>query len=136
VAAALLIAARGARNPQWERDAVELAVRSARRSPEDSGVTDACLCHGSAGLAHLYHRLYRATGEEELGVAARSWLADTLRRCESAAASGVTDWVLGDEEGPHWTGADIVDGAAGVGLALIAAATGLAPAWDRMFLLS
>jgi hypothetical protein len=115
---------------------VALAVRSARRPPEDAGVDDACICHGSAGLAHLYHRLYRATGEEELAAAARYWLADTLRRCESAAAADDEAWVLGEEDGPHWTGADIVDGAAGVGLVLLAAGSDVEPAWDRMFLLS
>lgn len=136
VSAALLLAARGAGDREWERDAVALAVRASRRSPEDAGVDDAGVCHGSAGLAHLYHRLYRATGEEELAAAARYWLADTLRRCEAAADSGGPAWVLGDEDGPHWTGADIVDGAAGVGLVLLAAAADVEPAWDRMFLLS
>jgi hypothetical protein len=29
-------------------------------------VENAGVCHGSAGLAHLYHRLYRKTGEEAL----------------------------------------------------------------------
>ena len=139
VAAVLLVAARGAGERDWERDAVALALRSAGRPPEDAGVDEACFCHGSAGLAHVYHRLYRATGEEALAAAARYWLADTVQRCESARAAAAGDdaaWVLGGEDGPHWTGADIVDGAAGVGLVLLAAATGLEPAWDRMFLLS
>ncbi len=35
-----------------------------------------------------------------------------------------------------WTGLDIVDGAAGVALVLLAAATPVEPSWDRMFLLS
>jgi hypothetical protein len=136
VAAALLLAARGAGNAEWERQAVALALRSARRHPNDAGVVDACVCHGSAGLAHLFHRLYRATGEEELAAAARYWLADTVQRCESAAASGDPAWVLGDADGPHWYGPDITDGAAGVGLVMLAAATGIEPGWDRMFLLS
>jgi lantibiotic biosynthesis protein len=135
VAAALLLAARAAGRADWARQATDLALRSTRRRPEDTGVDNGGVCHGSAGLAHLYHRLYRTTGEEELAAAARYWLADTVRRCRSAA-TGEPGWVLGDEEGPHWVGADIVDGAAGVGLVLLAAATGLEPAWDRMFLLS
>ena len=136
VAAALLLAARGTGNPTWEREAVALARRAARRDPDETGVENACMCHGSAGLAHVFHRLYRATGVEELGDAARFWLADTVQRCESAARSGDPAWILGDEYGPHWTGADITDGAAGIALVLLAAATDIDPAWDRMFLLS
>lgn len=140
VAAALMLAARGAGKPEWERQATALALRAARLPTDETGVEYGGFCHGSAGLAHVYHRLYRATGEEELRKAARCWLADTVARCQAARGGTATPdggpWVLGGEGAGSWFGADVVDGAAGVGLVLLAAATAVEPAWDRMFVLS
>src|SRR5262249_1772121 len=106
-------------------------------SVERSGILDAAFCHGSCGLAHIYNRLYQATGDEELAKVARFWYQRTLelRRPGSgiggylAAVNGVsgTEWI----EDPR-----VLTGAAGIALALLAAPCALDPAWDRMFLLS
>lgn len=138
VAAALLVAARAVGEPGWEREAVALACRAAARAPEHTGVVDAGFCHGAAGLAHLYNRLHQATGEPVLAQAARDWLERTLDLCDRARRRGGASWVEGgpeDWQGP-WTGVDVVDGAAGIALVLLAAATPVEPAWDRMFLVS
>jgi hypothetical protein len=98
---------------------------------------DASVCHGAAGLAHLYNRMYQATGEPVLRRAAVHWLGRTLEFYATAAGAGGS-WVQGTTDprvGP-WTGLDIVSGAAGVALVLLAAATDLEPSWDRMFLMS
>jgi len=137
VAAALWMAARGAREPEWEREAVALACRAAERPAAETGVVDASVCHGTAGLAHIYNRLYQATGEPRLGRAAVYWLERTLEWCHLAQKSGEL-WVTGSADpgrGP-WTGIDLTDGAAGVALVLLAAATPVEPLWDRMFQLS
>src|SRR5262249_52724928 len=49
VAAALLGAARCVAEPGWEREALVIARRAARRPSEQAGVRDAGLCHGAAG---------------------------------------------------------------------------------------
>jgi hypothetical protein len=137
VAAALWMAARGAGKCEWAREAVTLACRSAERPVTEAGVVDAGFCHGTAGLAHLYNRLYQATGEPRLGRAAIHWLERTLEWCDLAKADGGS-WVAPDPDpgqGP-WTGIELTRGAAGVALVLLAAATPVEPSWDRMFLLS
>ena len=48
VATALLLAARDADEPAWAAAATGLAVRAASRPPDQTGVVDAGLCHGSA----------------------------------------------------------------------------------------
>lgn len=138
VAAVLMRAAQGAEEPEWTRDATALAIRAARLPVDETGVEYAGFCHGAAGLAHVYNRLYQATGEAELRCAAQFWLNDTVTRCRAARSVAPDDptWVLGGAGASSWIGADIVDGAAGVGLVLLAAATAVEPAWDRMFLLS
>ena len=137
VAAALWMAGHGAGEPAWVAEAVALACRAAERPPAETGVIGACFCHGSAGLGHLYNRLYQATGEPRLGRAAVHWLERTLEWCDSARDDG-PQWVAGGEgpgQGP-WTGVELTRGAVGIALALLAAATPVEPCWDRMFLLS
>src|SRR5437764_6781800 len=70
VAAALLLAARDAGEPAWAAVATGLAVRAAARPPRQTGLTDAGLCHGSAGLPHLVNRIYQITAEPTLPQAA------------------------------------------------------------------
>jgi hypothetical protein len=138
IAAALLMAARGVGDPGWEQAAVALACRAAERPESETGVVDGCFCHGAAGLAHIYNRMYQATGEPKLGRAARYWLERTLDFYRLARDGGGA-WVQGSTDPARqepWTGIDVLDGAAGVALVLLAGATSVEPAWDRMFLVS
>jgi hypothetical protein len=140
IAAALLLAARGVGDAGWEQTAVALACRAAERPAAETGVVNANFCHGAAGLAHLYNRMYQATGEPELGRAALYWLKRTLgfyRRARDAGGTWVQgNWDPGQRERWTWTGIELVEGAAGVALVLLAAATSVEPTWDRMFLVS
>jgi hypothetical protein len=138
IAAALLMAARGVGDAGGERAAVALACRAAERPTSETGVVDACFCHGAAGLSHIYNRMYQSTGEPKLGRAALYWLERTLDFYRLARANGGA-WVQGSNDPTHqepWTGIDMVEGAAGVALVLLAAATSIEPSWDRMFLVS
>jgi lantibiotic modifying enzyme len=139
IAAALLMAARGVGDADWEQAAVALACRAAERPTSQTGVVNAGFCHGAAGLAHLYNRMYQATGEPELRRAAVYWLERTLGFYR-LARDKEGSWVQGSFDPAQkpwtWTGIDVVDGAAGVALVLLAAATSVEPAWDRMFLVS
>jgi lantibiotic biosynthesis protein len=140
IAAALLLAAQGVGDVGWEQTAVALACRAAERPASETGVVNANFCHGAAGLAHLYNRMYQATGEPELGRAALYWLERTLgfyRRARDAGGTWVQgNWDPGQRERWTWTGIELVEGAAGVALVLLAAATSVEPSWDRMFLVS
>jgi hypothetical protein len=138
VAAALLWAARCVGEPGWEREARAIARRAARRPPEEAGVVDAGLCHGAAGLGHLFNRLFQATDEPELAEAARFWFERTLAlRRPGHRVGGYRAWQPADDSGRTWR-ADpgLLTGAAGIALALLAATTALEPAWDRMLLVS
>jgi hypothetical protein len=46
------------------------------------------------------------------------------------------NWDPAQRELWTWTGIELVEGAAGVALVLLAAATSIEPTWDRMFLVS
>jgi lantibiotic modifying enzyme len=133
VASALWVAAREVGEPAWERHALAIARDVLRRPPEASGVVDATLCHGTAGLAHMWNRFYQATGEPAFADAARFWITRTLdmRRSGEGVAGFALKTPAGREARPG-----LLQGAAGIGLALLAAATAIAPAWDSALLLS
>ncbi len=137
IAGALLHAARCTGEASWEREAIDIARGSLGWSPERSRVVDATLCHGAAGLAHIYNRFFQSTRLEEFHGAAVAWYARTLglRRpgqgvggfLARGEAEGRMDWVA--EPG-------FLIGAAGIGLGLLAAVSPGEPAWDRLLLLS
>jgi hypothetical protein len=135
VVVTLLAAARAVGQPAWESEARTMARAMATRTFETSGVLDMGICHGAAGVAHIFNRLYQATGDEVLGDAARRWFAQLL------AMRRPGDAVAGFPARNHVDGADVwiadggvVMGATGVGLVLLAATTELEPAWDRALL--
>jgi lantibiotic modifying enzyme len=138
--AALLLAARCAEDPAWEREALEITRRSARRR-EDAGAVDAGLCHGTAGNAHIYNRLFQATGDQVLLDAARYWFAQTLEMRKVDRSGSIAGYVtlgsLGSGDEPSWRpDPGFLTGVAGVALALLAAAQPVAPCWDSVMLVS
>lgn len=138
IAATLLYAARTTGVEEWERTALAIAAHAARAAPENAGVRDAGLCHGAFGLAHLYNRIHQAGGGELFGEAARLWcrLGLEMRRPGEGIA-GFQAWLPGEDKGPGWeTDSGFLTGAAGIGLALLAAVTSVEPEWDRLLLVA
>lgn len=138
LATTLLLTARIAGNATWEEHAVRVARAAARRPEEQSGIRDVGLCHGSVGLAHLYNRLYQATGEDLFADTARFWYGQTLEmRRPGEGLAGFLAFMPDLEGNMKWE-ADpgFLTGAAGVALALLAAVTELEPEWDRVLLSS
>jgi hypothetical protein len=82
-----------------------------------SGVIDSTLCHGAAGIGHIYNRMYQATGHEELQARALDWLRLALANDPPA-------------------GIGFLDGQCGLALALLAASSDVWPSWDRLLFAS
>ena len=134
VSAALLLAALDARRSAWYELAVSLGLEAVGRPLEETGVTDAGFCHGSAGVAHLFNRLSQLTGMREFEDAARLWFERTLQACAVPLGDGTSPAAA--TAAVPWRGAGVLEGAAGVALALLAACTDDEPVWDRMFLVT
>lgn len=139
--AALLGAARRAGQPAWEREAVALGIAAARHQTALAGHThvhDASLCHGSAGLGHLFNRLFQATGEPAFAAAALRGFDRTFElRRPGEGVGGFLAWENDEHLRIGWRAEPgFLTGAAGVGLALLAAATSVEPEWDRVLLVS
>ncbi len=135
---ALLGAGRACSRPAWQQQALHLAQVAAGRYLDVVHGFDPALCHGTAGLSHLFHRMHLATGDPGQLNAARHWLRRTLAQrrpgsgiggflCRARGADGTFGWA----SQPGFLG-----GAAGIGLALLAASSPIRPEWDRLLLLA
>ena len=113
---------------------VEFARETARRPFESSGVRDAAMCHGAAGLAHIFNRFFQVSGDPVFCDAARAWFQRTLDLRQTHGLGGFAVWAQyapGERFG--WVSATgLVEGAIGVALALIAALEPIEPRWDRL----
>jgi hypothetical protein len=138
IASTLLAAARAVGEPEWERQALDIALAAAARGESTSHVQDAGICHGTAGLAHLFNRMYQTTGEERLAQAARRWFERTLDfQVPGEPVAGFRAWELDPAGQPAWRpDGGFLEGAAGIGLALLGATSDVEPAWDRILLAS
>lgn len=124
--------------------ALDMARCAARRPLDQAGVVDVGLCHGSAGNAHLFHRLYLATGDPDFKVAAQSYFSDALkRRRPGAGCAGFLHYAPDDVEEDDASRPEVykatpglLEGAAGVGLALMDLLDTREPTWDRLLLAS
>lgn len=134
VAVALMSAAAATGRDDWRRDALEFAHGMAARPIESSQVIDAGLCHGAAGVAHLFNRLAQATGDSAFAMTADAWFDHTLAIRRSDGLAGFPRALYNDGN-PTWEpSADLLNGATGVALALHAAISPIEPAWDQLLL--
>jgi hypothetical protein len=138
VAAPLWLAARAVGNDEWERHAIEIAIAATARGMEESRVVDAGLCHGSAGLAHLFNRFHQASRDPRFAAAARAWFTRTLDLRKPG--TGVAGFLFfSPDNGPErrWVGdRRFLTGATGVALAMLAAIVPIEPSWDRVLVCS
>jgi hypothetical protein len=109
--------------------------------PSDrSGVIDPSLCHGTAGVAHIFNRIYQRDGDLRCLHASREWFEWTLamQRQETGVGGFVTMTKGNPKMDCHAAEAraTLIDGGLGVGLSLLSALTSVEPAWDRLMLLS
>jgi hypothetical protein len=121
--------ARNLRDDALKRHCDDLLERCLMWPSDMAGVTDASLCHGAAGIGHVYNRLYQAFGDERCRRAAVEWLCYAAILQKDAASR-----LLKVRQPP--VDLSFFTGLSGTALALLAAVTPVEPAWDRLLLLS
>jgi lantibiotic modifying enzyme len=123
--------------PEWRDLALQIFVKAAERPFSEAGTYGVSICHGLTSVAYILNRAYQATADERLQEASRRWfrtLLDTRK-----PATGIGGWTY---ETPNLDGGSVwpnnpgvINGASGVGLALIAAVSDHEPLWDGCMLL-
>lgn len=139
ILAVLMQVARRAGRRDWRRFADEMLDHCLAWPVEKTGIADAPLCHGAAGVAHIFNRIYQQEGDRRCMDAALQWYEQVLAyRQLGTGVGGYSSLTRPDPDGPAVLDPSpaFLDGANGVALALLAAVTPVEPAWDRLMLLS
>jgi len=96
-------------------------------------VRDAGICHGSAGIALLYHRMFLETHCSEFKEATEFWIQQTLEF--SRFEDGLAGYKTWQKEG--WKcDYSLLAGIAGIGLVLLFYLENNQQTWDELFLIS
>jgi len=138
MAFALLHCGLALENTAWQTKGIDIAIKTTRRTFENSGCNDAPFCHGTFGLVHLYQRLYGRTGNAVFNAAAEKWLEITRREFykPGEGAGGYYFRTFQEDANifemiPHYS---LLEGSAGIGLVQLSLVTDLKPDWDIIFL--
>lgn len=114
----------------------KLALTAARRELKDVIVKDAQFCHGAAGLAHMYTRMYRWTGRDEFKSAAVYWMKVMLTIGTTGSGSGYVFTENNIENGSMAPCDSLLEGAVGVGMVLLSVLDDKYMDWDEALMLS
>lgn len=121
----------------WVDKALEVLLYAAnnRRDLPSNLVMDACLCHGTAGIGQIFYRMWWNTRLPEFKSAADYWFNETLKMAKfEDGLAGYKSW-MGPEKG-YESEYGLLEGIAGIGLALTTYTYELEPRWDKCLLLS
>lgn len=124
-------------NFTWTDKAIEVLKHAAtRRDLQANSVMDAGICHGSAGIGHVFYRMWWNTRLPEFKDAADYWFNETLKMAyHKDGLAGYKTW-YSEEYGRWQNEIGLLDGVAGIGLALMTYHYEIEPKWDECLLLS
>ncbi|MEJ7767776.1 MAG: lanthionine synthetase C family protein [Chitinophagaceae bacterium] len=123
------------KNEQYKQEALNIYDYTMVSRDKVNGIIgDACLCHGTMGVSHIFHRAYLETGDPAYSASAERWLHETLEMATwQDGPAGFKNEVRDGYQDSY----NLLEGISGIGLALIAALDkGKDPGWDRCLLLS
>jgi hypothetical protein len=132
-ARALWLAGKALGRDEWCTLALDAMLAVYRRPRDVQAIDSPTFCHGLAGLLQITLRFLHDSGDPAFFHAAADLVAAILQAYEPDSLLGYRNWETGDIRVDQ---AGLLDGAPGVVLVLLAAATDVEPAWDRAFLLS
>ncbi|TDX00534.1 lanthionine synthetase C family protein [Dinghuibacter silviterrae] len=122
-------------NKQLVDFSLEVLLHSTKRkNSKEARVSDACVCHGSAGIAHIYNRMWHYTRNPVFKEACDYWIQKTVEF--SAHEDGIAGYKKYDGlNNVYINEGGLIEGTAGVGLALLSYLTGDF-SWDYCLMLN
>jgi hypothetical protein len=131
IAGALHCIALTAGRDDWSQEALDLARTVATGAPHSAVVNEPGLCHGASGLATLFARLHHQSGERVFHAAGAAWTSHALQM--QRPDEGVGGFWSFDHDPTQSRGdASFLNGASGVGLALLSVLYDVPPLWHRL----
>jgi hypothetical protein len=133
VARALWLAGVARNRSEWRNVAIQAMEAVYRRPIAARYIDSPTFCHGVAGLLQITLRFAKDTGLPVFSKAAADLTEWLLSAYEPDTLLGYRNWEPG---GTRVDQPGLLDGAPGVLLTLLAAASDVEPSWDRIFLLA
>lgn len=135
VALALWQAGKALNIEEWKSKAIQIFKHNVnRRSESDTLIRDGIICHGAAGVAQIYRRMFFETHIVEFEKAASYWTDQTINY------SMFKDGFAGYKTARHATffnSIAFLEGIAGIGLSLLASINPVSySSWDQLLLIS
>lgn len=122
-------------NKEWEKKGMEVLLYSAKRlTRSETAVMDAGICHGSAGIAMIYRRLYIETGNPVFSKATDYWIEQTLKFSEGEDV--LSDYMPYRSDEVKEYSYNLLEGISGIGLVILDRLNDDNQKWDEMFLIS
>jgi lantibiotic modifying enzyme len=136
IAMAVYQAGRILQRKDWTDKAVSILLYAAgnRRDLEKEAVMDAGLCHGTAGIGHIFYRMWWNTRLPEFKEAADYWFNETLTMAKFE--DGLAGYKTYHREEGWAKEYGLLEGVSGIGLAMLSYMTDTEPTWDECLLLS
>lgn len=129
VAIALLKASKSLKNTEYYHEAKAVALHAARRTiaqssifqqDKDASVLDIGICHGLAGVAHIFYQLAQEISEPLLLQSAIYWNELILDSANQDIYCGFKACKISKDAPTEWNAnGNLLEGAAGVGLVLL-----------------
>lgn len=117
IALAFWNAGKNLKQEVWKQKAIEIMLHSAKRKDlKENGIVDASICHGTAGVAHIFNYFFKQTKIEEFDHARWYWLEQTLQMKK------FDDGLAGFKtlQGNGWqSDLGLLEGISGIGLVLL-----------------
>jgi len=119
---------------EWMNKGLEILLESTQRqSINENSVQDAGICHGSAGIAMVYRRMYLETSIDEFNEATKYWINQTLNF--SYFSDGLAGYKTFEKNGCKLD-YSLLSGISGIGLVLLSYKENDLQTWDELFLIS
>lgn len=106
-----------------------------RKLPDDTLVSDAGVCHGSYGNAHIYQKLWQNTKHESFKELVDFWITDGIQKAiYEDGYAGYKQWE--GFVGSWMPQLSLLEGVAGIGLVIIDYLSDEPNSWDECLLIS
>jgi lantibiotic modifying enzyme len=123
--------------PKFKTEALEIMRHACNRKDlQKNAVNDCGLCHGSAGIAHIFRRFYWESNDASFKTAADYWTQVTLDMATHEDGLAGYCAFRATEEKKWITEYGLLEGIGGIGLALLGAIQSEVSDWDKSLMMS
>jgi hypothetical protein len=122
-------------NAVWVEEGISILENCVKRLElELVEIDEAHICHGAAGLGHMFNRIYQDTEIEDFKIAAVKCFEKVLE--QAVYEDGNILFYSNKGEYGRIPFGGLMEGSLGIALTLLATISNAEPKWDRLFLLS